>query len=351
MAMNSTNTATDEFEIFLKNYEDIDMKPDYRDNLMANLYSTIYILKKELEEKNFVIKSLLKFNIVNCICTHGEKIIETSISPNRVINSSENLIQLSSTVNDPNDNFNYKSPVISPQSSSKSESRDNNEHTSTSHTPSINGNPINSSSNCAIDEQLNDYRIHCHNKYIIDLVNSSNTSIITERNQDTHKWPANTLLIAADSIMSNLDEKKLSRHMNVKVRSFPGSSIADMYSYLQPLLTKEPTYILLHVSTNDVNNKNINSDIILNNILQLKHYIETKLPNATVYISSPTVRTDNHKANTILRNITEKLELLQIPMMNNSNIQPEQLGSKGLHLNSWGNAKIAMNIFSLIRRL
>ena len=139
--------------------------------------------------------------------------------------------------------------------------------------------------------------------------------------------------------------------MNVKVRSFPGSSIADMYSYLQPLLTKEPTYILLHVSTNDVNNKNINSDIILNNILQLKHYIETKLPNATVYISSPTVRTDNHKANTILRNMTEKLKLLQIPMMNNSNIQPEQLGSKGLHLNSWGNAKIAMNIFSLIRRL
>ena len=54
MAMNSTNTATDEFEIFLKNYEDIDMKPDYKDNLMANLYSTIDILKKELEEKTLL---------------------------------------------------------------------------------------------------------------------------------------------------------------------------------------------------------------------------------------------------------------------------------------------------------
>ena len=107
--------------------------------------------------------------------------------------------------------------------------------------------------------------------------------------------------------MSNLDEKKLSRHMNVKVRSFPGSSITDMYSYLRPLLIKEPKYLLLHVSANNVN-KNTISDIIINNILRLNHYVESKLPKCVVYISSPTVRTDNLKANNILKNVTEKLK-------------------------------------------
>ena len=169
------------------------------------------------------------------------------------------------------------------------------------------------------------------------LISTNNKSISTEQNQVPHKWPSNTLLIAADSIMSNLDEKKLSRHMNVKVRSIAGSSIADMYSYLQPLLIKESKYVLLHVSANDVN-KNTISDVI-NNILQLKHYVESKLPKCVVYISSPTVRTDNLKANTILKNVTGKLKRLQIPIMDNSNIQPEQLGKKGSHLNSRGNAK------------
>ena len=46
---------------------------------MGNLYSTIDILKRELNEKNYVIRSLLnKSNIANCICKHDEKLVETS---------------------------------------------------------------------------------------------------------------------------------------------------------------------------------------------------------------------------------------------------------------------------------
>ena len=70
--VNRSNASTDQFDIFLKQYESNNgFKNDYKDNLMANLYSTIDILKREL-------RSLLdKSNIANCICKH-EKLVETS---------------------------------------------------------------------------------------------------------------------------------------------------------------------------------------------------------------------------------------------------------------------------------
>ena len=60
--------------------------------------------------------------------------------------------------------------------------------------------------------------------------------------------------------------------MNVKVRAFNGANIEDMYSYVKPLLKKEPSYVLLHVGTNDA--PFLTSEHILNEILLLKLYIE-----------------------------------------------------------------------------
>ena len=205
-------------------------------------------MKKTMSSDHYSTNLISQIVFVNMM-----KLVETSSTHNVINKSSANLIHLSSTVNDPNEssnhNDNYEIPSTTLQLSLESDCRDNNDYTSISYT---NGNTsnINSLNKCPIDEQINDYRIHCRNKYIIDvdLNSTNNKSIGTEQNQVPHKWPANTLLIAADSIMSNLDEKKLSRHMNVKVRSFPGSSIADMYSYLQPLLIKEPKYLLTCVS-------------------------------------------------------------------------------------------------------
>ena len=108
--------------------------------------------------------------------------------------------------------------------------------------------------------------------------------------------------------------------------------------------------VLLHVGTNDVM-RNIISDQIVDDLLQLKHEIELELPHCNVIISTPVVRADNNKWNTILRNVTEKLKRLNIKLMENSNIETNQLGKKGIHLNKWGNSKMGMNIISLIQRL
>ena len=64
---------------------------------------------------------------------------------------------------------------------------------------------------------------------------------------NVHQWPKDTILIASDSMFNTIDEKRLSMYgKNVKVRSFKGSTISDMYFYLYPLLQKCPKYLLLH---------------------------------------------------------------------------------------------------------
>ena len=49
-----------------------------------------------------------------------------------------------------------------------------------------------------------------------------------------------------DSILNNLDESKLTKkNIVVKVRAFPGSNIGDVYSYIVPLLHKQPIIIII----------------------------------------------------------------------------------------------------------
>ena len=54
-----------------------------------------------------------------------------------------------------------------------------------------------------------------------------------------HAWPQNTVLIAGDSILNGIEENRLKKNHSVKVRSFPGSNIDDMYDYLKTIIEKE----------------------------------------------------------------------------------------------------------------
>ena len=172
-----------------------------------------------------------------------------------------------------------------------------------------------------------------------------------ENKSNNHLWPENTCLIVGSSILNNLDENKLNKrgsNLIVKVRAFSGSTIRDMYSYITPLLQKEPKHIILHVGGNDAPYKS--ADDILVELLQIKSFILNKLPNCNLYLSQPTTRYDNVKAKYTIRDLNIKLNLLNINIVDNSNIEEEQLGKKGLHLNKWGTSKLAMNYISLMRQ-
>ena len=128
-----------------------------------------------------------------------------------------------------------------------------------------------------------------------------------------------------------------------------GCTIECMHSHLKKLSQCKPEYVLLHIGTN--NCVNSTSDEVLNKLKHLKEDIEKRLPSCTVYISLPTIRTDNTQANTIIRNLNVKLNQLNYLLMENSNIREIHFGKRGLHLNDHGIRKMTSNIICLIKRL
>ena len=135
-------------------------------------------------------------------------------------------------------------------------------------------------------------------------------------------------------------------NFNVKVRRFRGSSIKDMYDYLAPLLQKKPEYVVLHVSTNE------SSDNVLNELIQLQHYVESSVPGITVIISEPITRyDDNALACLRVRHLKGNIRKLNIKLIDNSNIVRKHVGKGGLHMNNYDAVSYAVNIISLIKRL
>ena len=133
--------------------------------------------------------------------------METSGDQSSTTKTVSNLINLSSTFPERNDTFMEQSNYDINENYNNDSYDDDDDDDDNS---SIIKSPI--------DNQLSDYRIHRHNKYIIeqDINNSLDETkgstykdihVKSVKNDDYHKWPANTLLIASDSIMNNIDEK------------------------------------------------------------------------------------------------------------------------------------------------
>ena len=94
-----------------------------------------------------------------------------------------------------------------------------------------------------------------------------------------------------------------------------------------------------------------NSDVILDDILQLKSHIESVLPNAVVYLSCPILQFDNAKVSLTLVHLRSKMKEVIINIISNENVDSSCLGKVGLHLNAKGSGRLAMNFISLMKRL
>ena len=132
----------------------------------------------------------------------------------------------------------------------------------------------------------------------------------------SNKWPENTVLITGDSILHNIQENRLNKIVNVKVRCFSGSGYRW---YVRFHYSVSPRYIILHIGTNDAIDKS--STDIPNGILKLKLFIENKLPSVEVYFSCPVLRLDNSKTRLTIHHLTIKMRSLNnIPIIFHENI-------------------------------
>ena len=162
-------------------------------------------------------------------------------------------------------------------------------------------------------------------------------------------YPSGTTVIVGDSIINGVIEERINKKDRpIKVRNFPGATVVDMEHYLIPIIQKKPCNIILHVRTNDA--KNLPPRRVLDYFLTLKALVKDSLPTCKGFISTPTLRTDDSKAQITISQLTKHLFQLKIDTVNNNNINMRHLGGKGLHLNQSGSKLLSKSFLNAIEK-
>ena len=129
---------------------------------------------------------------------------------------------------------------------------------------------------------------------------------------------------------------------------FPGATFDDLRHYALPIIRKLPKSLTIYAGTN--NGVKFTSRDVLNKLLQLKSFIQKKLPYAEIIISTPTLRSENGKAALTVRQLTNHLINLKIDILDNSSITGKHLSQRGLHLNQSGSSLLTKHIISKLRK-
>ena len=185
-----------------------------------------------------------------------------------------------------------------------------------------------------LEKQLKEVREQKHNLYNgLQEINKFETNYLYNESDITNPndiWhPPNTTLILGESMLNQMDAEKLSKSTkrNVKVRSFRGAKVIDMYAKLHILLRKKPSTIILHVGTNDTTS--LPSHAIVDELLKLKNYIDSELAGVSVIISCPITRMDNGKAKLTINRLIGRMEILvKVKCLLNLNIKEKCIGRK-----------------------
>ena len=75
-----------------------------------------------------------------------------------------------------------------------------------------------------------------HQRYQNDQRKPNNQNQSECKVEDESKWHENTALIVGDSMISGIDQQRLSvKGRIIKAQSFPGATINNMYDYIKPL--------------------------------------------------------------------------------------------------------------------
>ena len=105
--------------------------------------------------------------------------------------------------------------------------------------------------------------------------------------------------------------------------------------------------MIVYVGTNDA--PSITSREIQHNSLKLKSFVKEKLPQCKVWLSTPSLRTDNGEATLTVSQLVNHLLNLNIAVICNRNIKNRHLSRKGLHLNDTGSKLLARNFLEKIK--
>ena len=196
--------------------------------------------------------------------------------------------------------------------------------------------------------ERNEGRQGIGNKSLVSRPSNSSSAGEVVKKRVTNRvkaWPKGTVLIIGDSMLGGVNERML-KNYRVKVRSHGGAYVDDLYDFIAPLLKKKPSYIIMHIGTNDSVDKPA-QDIYVE-LINLRDYINQVLPNTKVYLSCPILRKDIAKANRVLSELDSKIKRVG-DCVTNDNIDGTCISKLGLHLNSKGSKQLVLNYIKLIQ--
>lgn len=172
-----------------------------------------------------------------------------------------------------------------------------------------------------------------------------------DANLQNEKFKKKTTIIAGDSIVKNIQGWRLSDSNNhVVVKSFSGSTISDMEDYLKPIIRREPSKIILHVGTNDINH--LTAQQIAKGVANLGTQISQDSPRTKVALSGILPRTDKPGLSSKIKATNDMIKSFcqhnKWDFLDHKSIDPSCLNARGLHLNRKGTTVVAKNITDYI---
>ena len=309
----------------------------YLSLLLENYRETIVYLKEEILLKNNIIKELLATKDQKQEKCKQTVCLQTVLTGQQVAPSNEevNIYDQKSTV----ENLNEQLKEVRLKNKQKYYQEQSEATANDSITNSKDDSTTNDNATTKLKDDL-----------CTDSNENSTTNSTREEPDRNSQWRHGTTLIVGDSMLGGIVESRIGPRRNIKVRSFPGATIADMHHYIKPLLLKSPSRIILHVGTNDA--CSVPAKDIADNLLLLQNYIKAELPNCHIIISSPVNRLDCKTKALIIRNVNVILKNMlktNIDLISNDNITSDHLGKKKLHLNVKGSSILAKNFLSKLR--
>ena len=100
-------------------------------------------------------------------------------------------------------------------------------------------------------------------------------------------------------MVNEIEESKLWKTRHIRVQPIPGGKIEDIQQNLKDLLHEDLETVITHAGTSNATTDT--PQMVADKMITLKQNTEGSLPKNCVIISNLIARTDNTKANSIIR--------------------------------------------------